>query len=152
MDELEARGVNLVLVSIGVPEKGQKLVQHLEFAKGADYLFVDPKNALYDALNLNFGVDRTFFNINTPLAFLERFTTKDGTKDLGTILSKWSKAFFIPPKQDQAFNQGGTFVFDGERTVFAHYDPSTAAHAKVEDVMAIVNSQRTRQTDSAASM
>ena len=146
MDELEAQGVNLVLVSIGVPEKGQQLVDHLEFEKGEKYLFVDPENALYDALNLNFGVARTFFNINTPFAFLERFTSKDGTKDLGTILSKWSKALFIPPKQEQAFNQGGTFVFEGERTVFAHYDPSTAAHAKVNDVLDIVSKELSQST------
>ena len=141
MNELKAQGVNLVLVSIGVPEKGQQLVDHLEFEQGEKYLFVDPENALYDALNLNSGIDRTFFNINTPFAFLDRFISRNGTKDLGTILSKWNKALFIPPKQEQAFNQGGTFVFDGERAVFAHYDPSTAAHAKVDDVMDIVRKE-----------
>jgi hypothetical protein len=48
-------------------------------------------------------------------------------------------ALFIPPKAQQAYLQGGTFVFDeNDRTVFAHYDPSTAAHARVEDVMRAV--------------
>ena len=139
MDELESRGVNLVMVSIGLPGKGQKLIDHLEFKNGEKYLFVDPENAMYDALNLNFGVQRTFFDINIPFAFLDRITSKDGLKALGEILSKWNKAFFIPPKTDQAFNQGGTFVFDGERAVFAHYDPSTAAHAPVDQVMEVVN-------------
>ena len=130
-----------MMVSIGLPEKGKQLIDHLEFQQGEKYLFVDPDNALYDELNLNFGVQRTFFNINTPFAFLDRITTKDGLKDLGTILSKWSKAFFIPPKNEQAFNQGGTFVFDGNRAVFAHYDPSTAAHATVDQVMEVVDKE-----------
>ena len=46
-------------------------------------------------------------------------------------------AFFIPPKQEQALLQGGTFVFAGSRTVFAHYDESTAAHASLEQVMEV---------------
>ena len=153
MKELEALGVNLVMVSIGLPEKGQKLVEHLAFKDGEKYLFVDPENAMYDALNLNFGVQRTFFNINTPFAFLDRITTKGGLDDLlGTILPKWGNAFFIPPKQEQAFNQGGTFIFEGERAVFAHYDPSTAAHAPVEEVMELVQKELAAQaTETGAS-
>ena len=46
-----------------------------------------------------------------------------------------SKAIFIPPKQDQAFNQGGAFLFDGEETVFAHYDESTGAHCDIQQVI-----------------
>lgn len=46
-------------------------------------------------------------------------------------------AFFIPPKQEQAFLQGGTFVFSGPSTLFAHYDPSTAAHASMDRVVEI---------------
>jgi hypothetical protein len=131
----------LILVSVGTPENGRKLVEHLEFANGQEYLFVDPDNELYDALDLNRGVQRTFMDINTPLRFLDRFAKPDGTKELGQVLSRWSKAFFIPPKQDQAFLQGGTFVFSGNETIFAHYDPSTGAHAPVEQVMEIIQQQ-----------
>lgn len=148
MDELEAAGVKLAMVSIGLPEKGQQLVEHLEFDKGADYLFVDPDNVLYDELDLNRGVQRTFFNINTPFAFLKRIQKKDGLKDLVDILGRWSRAIFIPPKQEQAFLQGGTFVFNGPCTVYAHYDPSTAAHAEVEQVMKIALEQvKAKQTN-----
>ena len=42
--------------------------------------------------------------------------------DLNDVLGKWGDAFIIPPKQAQAFNQGGMFVFDGDETVLAHYD------------------------------
>lgn len=43
--------------------------------------------------------------------------------------------FFIPPRQDQAFNQGGTFIFDGDQTVFAHYDEGTGAHSDIQEVI-----------------
>ena len=82
-------------------------------------------------------------------------------KDLIEVLSKWNKgeffccrhntllctldeshwnfcvstAFYIPPKQEQAFLQGGTFIFDGPDTIYAHYDESTAAHADVDEVI-----------------
>lgn len=46
-----------------------------------------------------------------------------------------SLALFIPPKQEQAFLQGGTFVFEGSKTLFAHYDESTAVHAPLEQVV-----------------
>jgi hypothetical protein len=55
-------------------------------------------------------------------------------KELFQVLSKWNKAAYLPPKQSQAFNQGGTFIFDGSNTVFAHYDESTGAHVNVKYV------------------
>lgn len=79
------------MVSVGTPEKLKSLIGHLEFENGEQYLFVDPENVLYDALDLNRGIQRTFFNVNTPYAFLDRFTKKDGMKDLGEVMSKWSK-------------------------------------------------------------
>jgi AhpC/TSA antioxidant enzyme len=83
-------GVNLILVSIGKPEKGRQLIDHLEIANGEKYLFVDPENALYDDLLLNKGVKETFFSPSTPFSFLDRFTKKDGMKELMEVLSKWS--------------------------------------------------------------
>lgn len=44
-------------------------------------------------------------------------------------------AVYLPPKQSQAFNQGGTFLFDGAETVFAHYDESTGAHSSIQQVI-----------------
>ncbi|GAX25250.1 hypothetical protein FisN_5Lh332 [Fistulifera solaris] len=133
--ELDQKGVGLVFVSIGTPEKGKILAEHLEIPDAENLLFVDPENVLYDAIRLRRGVDRTFFNIETPFAFVDRFTKPSGMKELGQVLSKWNKAFFIPPKQDQAFIQGGTFVFKGPKTLFAHYDPSTASHANMIEVI-----------------
>jgi hypothetical protein len=52
-------------------------------------------------------------------------------------------ATYLPPKSEQALLQGGTFVFCGPRTLFAHYDPSTAAHASINDVLAIAEAAAT---------
>lgn len=57
-----------------------------------------------------------------------------------------STAFYVPPKQEQAFLQGGTFIFDGPDTVYAHYDESTAAHANVDEVIKLAMSRVTVPT------
>jgi len=129
--------VKLVIVSIGVPEKGKALCEHLAVADGENFVFVDPSNALYDDLVLNKSVARTFFNPATPLAFKDRLFREGSmfSSELTEVLSKWKDAFYIPPKQDQAFNQGGAFIFDDDRTVYAHYDEATAAHALPDDMV-----------------
>eukprot|EP00537_Pseudo-nitzschia_pungens_P012333 CAMPEP_0172390390 /NCGR_PEP_ID=MMETSP1061-20121228/7036_1 /TAXON_ID=37318 /ORGANISM="Pseudo-nitzschia pungens, Strain cf. pungens" /LENGTH=117 /DNA_ID=CAMNT_0013120749 /DNA_START=786 /DNA_END=1139 /DNA_ORIENTATION=+ len=101
----------------------------------AGRLYVDPENVLYDALKLNKGVKETFFSPGTPFSFLRRFSERDGTKELIEVLQKWNKAVYLPPRQDQAFNQGGTFLFDRDQTVFAHYDESTGAHSNIQNVI-----------------
>ena len=64
---------------------------HLTRALARIQHFQDPENAIYDALYLNRGVKETFFTVSTPFAFLDRFTKKDGMKDLLEVLSKWNK-------------------------------------------------------------
>lgn len=83
--------MGLVFVSIGTPEKGKIVAEHLGLPDAETLLFVDPDNVLYDAIRLRRGVDRTFFNIETPLAFVDRFTKRNGLKELGQVLSKWNK-------------------------------------------------------------
>ena len=122
----------MVIVSIGKPEKGLELVQHFGIPDGGDFLFVDPSNKVYDNLDLNRGVGVTFFNPATPLAFGERLLQGKGlaSDELKEVLGKWKDAFYIPPKREQAFYQGGAFIFSQEgATVYAHYDQATAAHA-----------------------
>lgn len=135
MNELKEVGVELVMVSIGTPENGKKLVEHLSVPEMSNNLYVDPENALYNSLELNKGLKETFFSPGTPFSFLRRFTERDGTKELSEVLKKWSAAVYLPPRQDQALNQGGTFVFEGDQTVFAHYDESTGAHSNIEEVI-----------------
>jgi len=51
------------------------------------------------------------------------------SEELLGVLGKWKDAVFVPPKQEQAFFQGGAFLFSGGGTSYAHYDEATAAHA-----------------------
>jgi len=152
LDELREIGANLVMVSIGKPEIGKQLVEHLGLKDGDKYLFVDPENALYDLLMLNRGIKETFLSIETPFAFLERFTKPDGSKQLMEVLSKWNKAVYIPPKQEQAFNQGGTFLFDGANTIFAHYDASTGAHSNIQEVIDLAKERLNLKDEKIVSM
>lgn len=146
---LLANGISLTVVSIGVPEKGAMLIEHLEVTDGEDWIFCDPENILYDALQLNSGVETTFFSIETPFAFKDRIFgsngRKDGMKDLLDVLGKWTDAIFIPPKQEQAFQQGGAFVFKGAETPFAYYDASAGTHLEVskaiDEALNVANKQ-----------
>lgn len=136
---LASNNIDLVIVSIGIPEKGQKLANHLNLHDALEWIFVDPDNASYDALELNSGIGTTFASIETPFAFRDRIFgwngRKDGMKDLLDVLGNWKDVIFIPPKQEQAFQQGGAFIFKGEDTVFAHYDAAAGAHIEVMNVV-----------------
>mmetsp|Transcript_5815 Transcript_5815/g.15496 ORF Transcript_5815/g.15496 Transcript_5815/m.15496 type:complete len:114 (+) Transcript_5815:496-837(+) len=94
-------------------------------------LFVDPENITYTALGLAKGVGQTFFSWDTPLAFKERIE-QGRMGDLAEIMPRWQP--WVPPKQDQAFQQGGMLVFEGDKVLFSHKDPSTSAHADLEEV------------------
>jgi hypothetical protein len=126
------------MVGIGKPEVGDTLVKHLELQDAESIVHSDPENALHDALDLNFGLIKTFFNPATPLALAGRlFNAEDGMEELKEVLGKWKDAFYIPPKREQAFNMGGTFVFKGDSTVFAHLDSSPGDHANTQRVINI---------------
>jgi len=50
----------------------------------------------------------------------------------------WTKTpLWHPPAQDQAFQQGGTVIFNGQDPVWVHRDPATGAHADMQDVIAV---------------
>jgi AhpC/TSA antioxidant enzyme len=91
LDELESLGIKLILVSIGKPEIGSQLVEHLNVPRMSTRLFVDMNADLYKDLDLNKGVKETFLSPGTPFSFLDRFTRKDGMKELMEVLSKWNK-------------------------------------------------------------
>ena len=121
-------------MGIGTFEKAQLVADHVGYS--SDKLLADPDNLLYDALALNAGLQRTFFNPATPYAILDRLTSQK-MGDLNGVLGKWKDAFIIPPRQSQALNQGGLFVFDGEDSAFVHYDASTGAHGDLARAVAV---------------
>ena len=42
----------------------------------------------------------------------------------------------------QGLQQGGMIVFEGDRTLFAHADPSTGAHASLDEVQALLEKSK----------
>ena len=74
----------------------------------------------------------TFFTVDTPLAILAR-AKNDNAKDLLDATKRWKP--WLPPKSDQGLQQGGAFVFEGDKLLFQHYDPSTGAHVDLDDLL-----------------
>ena len=128
-----APGAKLLLVSIGTPEKLALFHQEMDFP--LDALYADADSACYQALDLYKSVRRTFFDPATPLSMLRRIQS-EGMGDLADIMPRWKP--WIPPKQDQAFQQGGMLVFKGEEAVFFHRDQATGDHASFEEVLRAV--------------
>ena len=54
---LDKTKFNFVLISIGKPEIGLKLCEHLGVANGQEYIYADPENECYTNLALNSGWD-----------------------------------------------------------------------------------------------
>lgn len=120
----------MYLVTIGTPESGAKFAERTGFP--ADQLLVDPQSALYDVLPFNRGIRATFFKAETGKAISERM--KSGTDaTLKSVLKDYT--MLMPPRTEQAFIQGGVLLFQGPELVWAHFDPSTAAHADLGEVV-----------------
>ena len=131
---LDKQNTKLFLVSIGTDARAREYSKETNFP--LDRLFADPDTVSYTALGLKKSIKDTFFNAATPLSILARLQ-KDQAADLKALLPRWKP--WVPPKTDQAFNQGGLFVFDGEECVMSHRDEATGAHADMEVVRHAVN-------------
>ena len=131
--KLALAGVSLVAIGIGTPERAKEFCALTGYP--AAQLLADPENACYDALQLNKGAMLTFLRPETPLALAKRALSGE-TADLGDALTTWKA--WIPPKLEQGLQQGGVFAFDGKATIFQYYDPSTGAHADMNEVMKVV--------------
>ena len=138
---LEAAGVGLVAIGIGTPEVAAEFSAHTSLS--SKLLYADPTNAVGTALNFPKGVPRTFgftAGLESYRAVLGRLQD-DGARDLVRAALRW-KLWLPPPppaesglgRFDYGMQQGGVLVFAGERLVWEHRDPSTAAHANLEEV------------------
>ncbi len=63
--------MHLSLISIGKPEVGLALCEHLGVKDGMDWIYADPNNRLYDALMTNRGWN-TMIRPATALRFKDR--------------------------------------------------------------------------------
>lgn len=115
---LDEMGVGLKFVSIGTTEKAELFAKETEFPM--ENLYADLENECYDALGFYKGLGRTFFNKETPASIKKR-TDEGKDEDLKKILPKYKP--LLPPKLSQGLQQGGLYVFAGEKTVFEYKDP-----------------------------
>lgn len=112
-----------------------KLVEHLEIPNGNEWIYADPENDAYNKLQLNRGWD-TLMTPGTAFRFKDRIFGDGASLDkLFEVLGKWKDAAYVPPKIEQATIHGGTFIFKGDSTVFAHYDESPGTHADPFEVV-----------------
>jgi len=132
LPSLAQGNVRTLCVGIGTLETAHKFCDHVGFP--AEHLYTDPDNAVYAALGLRKGVGATLFSASTPFAILDR-VRKDGAADLLAATARWKP--WLPPKSDQGLQQGGAFVFDGADLLFQHYDPSTGAHADLNQLIRV---------------
>lgn len=137
---LDAAGVKLLVVSIGTLERSRDFVKENAFP--IEKLYADETSATYEALGLRKGVKETFMEKSTPESILARWN-KDGAKTLLGVLKRWKP--WLPPKPDQGYQQGGSFVFRGSETLYASYDVSTGAHAPLEDILKAAGAQMPAQ-------
>ena len=79
------------------------------------------------------NVRQTFFDIRTPLRIFGRAFRKDRGADLVEATLKWTP--WIPPKTNQAFQQGGIVIFDGPKRIFKHVDQATADHFDLQELL-----------------
>merc|ERR1712194_463686 len=137
--ELLDAGVDLIMISIGKPDVGRELINHLGLEKGEEFLYTDINNVLYNELYLNSGFLTSLVNSPaTAFSFRDRiFNGKMGV--FMEVMGKWKDAIYIPPERDQPFNQGGVFILDHKKakTVCSHYDESFGTHADVDFVTKI---------------
>jgi hypothetical protein len=93
---LNAGVKTFALVSIGKPEIGLALCDHLGVKDGEKWIYADPENEVYDGLVLNRGWD-TMVRPATALRFKDRILNggKGGSLDqLFEVLGKWNKGEF----------------------------------------------------------
>lgn len=125
----------MYLGSIGTKERGLEFCDRTGFS--ADRLLADPTSSMYRCLGMKKSIRATFFSKETPYAIWEDI--KSGKiEDLKQVMNKWTKQeLWIPPKQDQAFQQGGVVVFEGDKVLYVWRDPATGAHADLDKVVHI---------------
>jgi hypothetical protein len=125
----------MLLLSIGTKERGLLFSEKTGFHPSR--LLADPESNSYAPLGMKKGMKETFFSKETPYAIWEDIKT-GRIETLKGVMKVWTKQkLWIPPQQDQAFQQGGIVIFDGKKVVWVWRDPATGAHADLKEVVRV---------------
>lgn len=125
---MEAAGYKLVILSIGKPESGKEFCERVPVPE--DLLYLDLERNVYRSLEMYEGLSRTFFNAATPMAIM-----RNGMEEFKKAVENYT--MFVPPKPDDAFQQGGLLIIDGDKVLYSHKDEGTADHAPMADVLGV---------------
>lgn len=150
---LEKTGVKLFAVGIGSAESAQTFAEKVGLP--ADMMLADESEETdaYTAI----GTRNTQRDDKGKMVFegVESMWSKRtneaikvrGRDDLNAVVgSLFKPGIYTPlmpkgPKaMDRTFVQGGTFIFDGSKSLFEHYDFSSGDHADLEEVVSIATS------------
>lgn len=71
----------------------------------------------------------------TAFSFLARMARPAGMDDLKDVMRRWQP--WTPPRNDQALQQGGMFVFRGAACVWSRFDAATGDHADLDTVLGV---------------
>ena len=136
---LQKRNAKLLIVGIGSFDSAQTFAERTGFP--AELMLVDSseESEAYGAVgtrNSQF-VDgkQKFEGIGSMWSKATNAAIdKRGKDDLNAILKLYKP--LQPKKIEQTLVQGGSFVFDGTRTLLEHYDESSGAHIELETILA----------------
>lgn len=138
---LDAKGVKLFAVGIGSLESARTFCQQTGFP--LDLMLVDDSDET-DAY-ASVGTRNTRRDNNGKLQFegIQSMWSKDttdaikarGRDDLNAILRIYKP--LQPSSIDKTLVQGGSFIFDGSKTLLAHYDQSSGAHLPIETLIQV---------------
>ncbi|KAF8101498.1 hypothetical protein N665_0205s0088 [Sinapis alba] len=121
----DAAGVKLVAVGVGTPDKARILASRLPFPM--ECLYADPERKAYDVLGLYYGLGRTFFNPASKKIFSRFDELREATKNY-TVKA-------TPEDRSSVLQQGGTFVFQGNKLLYGRKDEGTGDHPSLDDVL-----------------
>ncbi|KAG0578059.1 hypothetical protein KC19_5G202200 [Ceratodon purpureus] len=123
--KFDAAGFKLITIGVGPSSKAEVLAERLPFP--AECLYADPDRKAYDALGLYHGVARTWLN---P-ASMQIFTRLDKVAE---AVKGWNLDV-MPDNTSATLQQGGVYVFEGSRVLYARKDESTGDHSKIDDIL-----------------
>lgn len=118
---------------MGTPESGRKFCSKLPFPE--DTLFVDPERRAYEVLQLYKEFAAPGSNGFDALSKTWNALQKRGLDSVRDAAKNYE--MIPPPNNDLSAvtQQGGLFVFDGDKVLYAWRDGTVADHAPMEEIM-----------------
>ena len=148
---LEAANVGLAVVGIGSLDAGETFASRTEFPKSMLYVDDSDESETYRAAGTRNTKRKPdgkadFEGIGSMWSQATNDALKTrGKKDLDAITGSLFKPGIYTPlmpkgstmtrSMEKTMVQGGSFVFEGDATLFEHYDESSGAHAGIDDIL-----------------